>query len=165
MQFSFSRGFPGGLDGGESACNAWDSVLVPGLGRSPGEENDYPLQYSRLENSMARGAWWATVYGVTKSWTWLSNFHTQFYLMLSISIGLFLYSCAVRSLKKKNFHYMILLHFSLHNVITGPNTSCALSKYLVMVSLRKKTLKITKPSLDDTNSQYAFNYYIPWSPF
>ena len=66
---------------------------------------------------------------------------------------------------KKNFHYMILLHFNLHNVITGPNTSCALSKYLVMASLRKKTLKITKASLDDTNSQYAFNYYIPWSPF
>ena len=68
MQFSFTRGFLGGLDGEESACNAGDPVLVLGLGRSPGEGNDYPLQYSCLENSMARGAWWATIYGVTKSW-------------------------------------------------------------------------------------------------
>ena len=68
MQFSFTRGFLGGLDGEESACNAGDPVLVLGLGRCPGEGNDYPLQYSCLENSMARGAWWATIYGVTKSW-------------------------------------------------------------------------------------------------
>ena len=44
MQFSFTRGCPGGLDGEESAFNAGDPVLVPGLGRSPEEENDYPLQ-------------------------------------------------------------------------------------------------------------------------
>ena len=55
MQFSFTRGFLGGLDGEESACNAGDPVLVLGLGRSPGEGNDYPLQYSCLENSMDRG--------------------------------------------------------------------------------------------------------------
>ena len=49
--------------------------MIPGLGRSPGEENSYPLQYSCLENSMDRGAWQATVHGVTKSWTQLSKFH------------------------------------------------------------------------------------------
>ena len=59
--------FPGGSDGKESACNAGDPGLIPGLGRSPREENGYSLQYSCLENSMDRGAWWATVYGVAKS--------------------------------------------------------------------------------------------------
>ena len=47
----------------ESTCNAGDLGLIPGLGRSPGEGNDYPLQYSGLENSMDRGAWQATVQG------------------------------------------------------------------------------------------------------
>ena len=48
-------------------------------GRSPGKGNGYPLQYSRLENSMDRGAWWATVHGVEKSWTGLSDFHFSFH--------------------------------------------------------------------------------------
>ena len=59
-------GFPGGSDGKESACNAGDLGSIPGLGRSPGEENGNPLQYSCLENSMDRGAWGATV-GITVS--------------------------------------------------------------------------------------------------
>ena len=66
-------GFPGGLDGKESACNAGDLGSILGSGRSPGEGNGYPLQYSYLENFMDRGAWWAVVYGVTKSQTRLSN--------------------------------------------------------------------------------------------
>ena len=60
-------GFPGGSDSKESTCNAGDPGLIPGSGRSPGEGNDYPPQFSRLENSMGRGAWWATVHGGTKS--------------------------------------------------------------------------------------------------
>ena len=60
-------------DGKESACNAGDSGLIPGSGRSPGEGNGNPLQYSCLENSMDRGAWGATVHGAAKSWTRLSN--------------------------------------------------------------------------------------------
>ena len=62
-------GFAGGSDGNESAYNAGDSGSIPGSGRSPGEGNGYPLQYSHLENSMDRGDWQATVHGVTKSWT------------------------------------------------------------------------------------------------
>ena len=58
--------FPGGSDGKEYACNA-DLGLIPELERSPGEGDGYPLQYSGLENSMDRGAWQATVHGVTKS--------------------------------------------------------------------------------------------------
>ena len=62
-------GFPGGLVGRESACNAGDMDSVPGLGRSPGEGNGYPLQYSGLQNFMDRGTWQATVHGVAKSQT------------------------------------------------------------------------------------------------
>ena len=59
-------GFPGGSDGKESACNAGDEGLIPGSGRPPGEGNGNPLQYSCLENSMDRRAWWARVPGVAK---------------------------------------------------------------------------------------------------
>ena len=65
----FLRGFPGGSDSKESACNARDLGSFPGSGRSPGEGNGYPLQYSCLENSMDRGTWQATVLEVTKSRT------------------------------------------------------------------------------------------------
>ena len=61
--------FPGGSNSKESACNTRDPGLIPGLGRSPGERKGNPFQYSCLENSMIRGAWWATA----KSWTQLSN--------------------------------------------------------------------------------------------
>ena len=72
-QLKQGRGFPGGSDSKQSACNVRDLDLIPGLGRSPGEGNGDPLQYSHLENSMDRGAWWAIVHEVTKSRTWLSN--------------------------------------------------------------------------------------------
>ena len=65
----FSEDFPGGSDGKESTYNAGDLSLIPGLGKSPGEGNGNPLQYSCLDNSMDRGAWWATVYGVAKRQT------------------------------------------------------------------------------------------------
>ena len=66
---TLNMGFPCGSDGKESACNAGDLGSIPGSGRAPGEGHGSPLQYSCLEDPMARGAWWATVYGVTKSWT------------------------------------------------------------------------------------------------
>ena len=69
----FSMCASGGSDGKESTCNARDSGLIPGLGRSPGEGNSYPLQYSCLENPMDRGAWWAAVHGAAKSWAQLSD--------------------------------------------------------------------------------------------
>ena len=65
---------PGGSDGKASAHNAGDPGSIPGLGRSFGEGNGNPLQYSCLENSMDGGTWWATVHGVAKSWTQLSDF-------------------------------------------------------------------------------------------
>ena len=59
----------------ESACNVGDPDSIPGLGRFPAEGNGNPLQYSYVENSMDRGAWWAAVHGATKSRTRLSLFH------------------------------------------------------------------------------------------
>ena len=72
--------FPGGSDGKASACNMGDLGSIPGLGRSPGEGNGNPLQYSCLENPRDGGTWKATVHGVAKSQTWLSNF-TSLHLM------------------------------------------------------------------------------------
>ena len=62
-------GFLGVSDDKESACNVRDLGLIPGSGRSSGEGNGYPLQYSCVENSMDRGAWGVTVHRVAKSWT------------------------------------------------------------------------------------------------
>ena len=61
--------FPGSSDSKASACNAGDPGSIPGLGRSPGDRNGTPPQYSCLENPMDGEAWWATIHGVTKSRT------------------------------------------------------------------------------------------------
>ena len=74
-------GFPGNSDSKGSACNAGDLGSVSGLGRSPGEGNSHPLQYSCLENSMDRGVWWATVHGVTESDT------TDIYIHIHIQMS------------------------------------------------------------------------------
>ena len=65
-------GFPGGSDSKESAYSAGDLGSIPGSGRSPGEGNGNPLQYSCLGNPMDRGAWQSTVHGVSESQTQLS---------------------------------------------------------------------------------------------
>ena len=75
-------GFPGSSVGKESACNAGDSI--PGLGGSPGEGNGKPLQFSCLENFVDRRAWCATVHGVKKSETRLSDYHLHFSLLSKI---------------------------------------------------------------------------------
>jgi len=73
MLSGFVLGFPSGSDSKESTCNAGDLSSIPELGRSPGEGNSHPLQYCCLENSIGRETCWATVHGVTKSRTCLSN--------------------------------------------------------------------------------------------
>ena len=70
--------FPGGSDGKESACNIGDLGSIPGLGRSPGADNGNPLQSSCLGSPMDRGAWRATVHGVAKNLTQLSDYHFHF---------------------------------------------------------------------------------------
>ena len=72
-RLDIGNGLPSGSDDKESACNAGDPDSIPGSGRSPGEGNGYPLQYSCLENPTYRGAWRATVHRVAKSQTQLSN--------------------------------------------------------------------------------------------
>ena len=70
---SWTWSFPGGSTVKNLPASAGDVGLILGLGRYPGEENDYPHQCSCLENSMHRGVWWATARGVTKNQTWLST--------------------------------------------------------------------------------------------
>ena len=72
--------FPGGSDSKESAYNAGDLSLIPGLGRPPGEGNGYPLQYSSLENSVD-----CIVHGVSKSQTRLSDFHFSLFSESSLT--------------------------------------------------------------------------------
>ena len=75
---ALGKGFPGGSEVKASACNAGDQGSIPGSGRPPGEGNGYPLRYSCLENSTDRGAWQASVHGVTKNML-LSHFsHVRF---------------------------------------------------------------------------------------
>ena len=71
--------FPGGSDGKESACNVGDWSLIPGSGRSPGEGDDNPLQYSCPGNPIDRGAWWVPVHGVAKESAQLSDKTTTFF--------------------------------------------------------------------------------------
>ena len=75
----------GGSEDKASARSAGDPGSIPGSGRSPREGNGYPLWYSRLENSMDRGAWWATVHGVTKGQTPHTHIHTH----ISMSVWYF----------------------------------------------------------------------------
>ena len=72
----WARGFSGGSMVKNSLANVGDMGLIPGWGRSPGEGNGNPLQYSCLENPMNRAVWWATVHRVAKNQTWLST-HTH----------------------------------------------------------------------------------------
>ena len=78
------QGFPGSSDDKEFTCNVGDLGSIPVLGRSPGEGIGYPLQYSGLENSMDRGAWQATVHGVSKSQARLSDFRFFFHISFRV---------------------------------------------------------------------------------
>ena len=79
----------------QSACNAGDLGSIPGLGRSPGEGHGNPLQYSCLEESIDRGAWKATVHGIAKCWTWLSD----------KNFGLNLYWWAYEDTSSRKYHF------------------------------------------------------------
>ena len=92
-------GFPGGSEVKASACNAGGLGSIPGLGRSPGEGNGNPLQYSCVENPMDGGAWWATVHRVAKSRIRLSDFiYLLTYLRHKINLVIFYfrYFCVAR---------------------------------------------------------------------
>ena len=84
------KGFPAGAEVKVSACNIGDLGSIPGLGRSPGEGNGTPLQYSCLENPMDGGAWWATVHGSQRvGHDWATSFHCHFMVSKYIYMSLF----------------------------------------------------------------------------
>ena len=115
VQFSFQvkgklwlyEDFPGGSDNKESAYNVGDLGLIPRLGRSPGEGNDNPLQYSCLGNPIGRGAWRTIVHRVTKSQTLVSNFNFHFFLD----------------------NYIAFLHFFFFGMILVPHGQRSLAGY------------------------------------
>ena len=86
-------GFPGGSDGKKSACKAGNPGLITGSGRSPGEGDGNPLQYSCLENHMHRGAWSAAVHGVEHDWV------TVTFKVLLLRSGAFLSKAGIRRTK------------------------------------------------------------------
>ena len=77
------RGLPWWSEIKVPVCSAGDLGSIPGLGKSPGEGNGNPLQYSSLENPMDGGASWATVHGIAKSWTRLSDSTFLYYTLLA----------------------------------------------------------------------------------
>ena len=107
-------GFPGGSESKESACNAGGLGSIPGLTRSSGEGNGYLLQYSGLENSMDRGSWWATVYVITNSQTWLTKNFIQV-----IFFFLFLVYCAEWVFKIMQSPTLIKISNYLIRIITN----------------------------------------------
>ena len=86
--YKLLEGFTGCSDGKESTCNVEDKGSVPGLGRSLGEGNGKPLQYSCLENLMDRGAWWATSHEVANSWIRLRDYTFTFHFHKVQTIGI-----------------------------------------------------------------------------
>ena len=88
----FLQAITGGSRGKESACSAWDRGSIPGSGRSPGEGNGYPLQYSCLENSTDRGAWWARA-----MWGHKQSDTTEWLILQAITFFPFFFFCLPRS--------------------------------------------------------------------
>ena len=106
--YTFVEDFPGHPSGKEPACqcntgNIRDVGLIPGLGRSPGEGNGYPFQYSCLKNPMDRGAWWAIVHGVAKSQTRLKGLSTHVCCCSKASSSLLLTTSLLYYLPSKLF--------------------------------------------------------------
>ena len=105
-------GFPGGSEGNVSAYNARDLGLIPGSGRSPGEGNGNPLQYSCLENPMDGEAWLVTVHGVAKNRTRLSNFtFTSFFFFMK-------WTPCLLHFHFHTWHYLHFAGFFCKNIMT-----------------------------------------------
>ena len=113
-------GFPGGSDGKESACSAGDLSLIPGSGRSLGEGNGYPHQYSCLKNSLDIGTWRATVHEVTESDMTEQLMHTH---RGCIYLYIYIYICCVQSWASqvgqwvKNIYSLYIYIFSIYIVL------------------------------------------------
>ena len=153
-------GLPGGSDGKESACSAGDPGSIPGSGRYAGEGNGNPLQYSCLENPLDRGAWQATVCGVAKSRTRLSNF-TLIGMVLNWTFSNKKFHKSKTLFWKKGFSQHVL-SFPIQNNYIKPVTnkwtlprktdglllvksSVFLLSYFIILLRRIKTWFITQP--------------------
>ena len=114
--FSSEKAFPGDSDSKKCACSVGDPGSIPGFDRSPGEGNGNPLQHSCLENPMDGGAWQATVYGVAKSRTWLSNFISFFFSSVKELKDNLMCSLRQRQSPVPRLHYILLVAppLSLH---------------------------------------------------
>ena len=150
-RLDIGNGLPSGSDDKESACNAGDPGLTPRSGRSPGEGNGNPLQYCCLENPMDRGAWWATVHGVAKSQTQLSNwvymqrplmywpgsylshfqFHSCHHLLVTPIQVLAFSSTGKTNTFGNQFpnHFSSLLNFKKHFMCLAPYLDCILKRW------------------------------------
>ena len=106
-----------------SACNSGEVGSIPGSGRSPGEGKGNPLQYSCLENPMDRGAWWATVHGVAKSRTRLSDFTSlQCFFHWTVSNKSFLQECELILMT----YYLVMLGSCLDQRRGGEGIMCVI---------------------------------------
>ena len=147
-------GFPGGSAGKESPCNAGDLGSIPGLGRSPGEGKGYSLQYCGQENSMDY-----KVHGVTKSQTWLSEFHFHFAPEL-LQLGVWPHRCYQTAHLRAPQHVTWLIipsfleicstwllrhHTLLVFLLPHCHWPCLLSLYSTFSSLISYTLKLSIP--------------------
>ena len=150
LPFAGALGFTGGLAVKNPSTDAGDIGLIPGLGRSPGEGNDNPLQYSCLENRMDRGAWWAAVHGVGKSRPWLSTMHAcswEPWLPLLWWAQVLRVAC----LKTSLFSSHLLDHWGDYKILGGKSFSFRVLKvffYYVLFSVSGEnfdTLLITTP--------------------
>ena len=135
-------GFPGGSVGKEPTCNARDPDPIPGSGRSPGGGHGSPLQCSWLENPMNRVAWWATVHGVTKNRTQLSDSaHTHMYIYI--------------------FSYMYLFHIIFHY---GLSQDIEYSSWQFPVLYRKTLLFIYRMCYFKRNTSAFYLTIFIWCP-
>ena len=114
-------GFPEGLVSKESTCNAEDLGLIPGSGRSPGERNGNPLQYSCLENPMDKGAWRVTVLGSQRvKHSWVTNTHSiPMCVCVYIHLIFFIYSAVSGHLDC----------FCVSFIVSEPWGTCIFSNY------------------------------------
>ena len=155
--------FPGGSEVKASASNAGDLGLIPGSGRSPGEGNGNPLQYSCLENPMDWGAWWAAVHGVTKSRTRLSDF-TLLYIsrhfkrfLLSFSIKHITgipYNPQAQGIVERTHHTLKLLMI----IIKGGYTGTLLSSLSRADFTRFQHKVISKPVTIVNTALFVLNF-------